>query len=56
MTEAVMKFAFAPLSGFWSGFNNFFFTVGKSRAAAELARMGYQEEARRLMLMEDWNS
>ena len=32
-----------------SNFNAFFLSVGYARAAAELTRMGYHEEARRLM-------
>jgi len=50
MTEAVMKYAFAPVGGLFSGFNNFFLSLGKARAAAELSRMGYHEEAKYLML------
>ena len=49
MTEAVMKYAFAPVIGLFSGFNNFFFSLGKARAAAELTRMGYHKEAKYLM-------
>ena len=50
MTEAVMKYAFAPVSGLFSGFNSFFLSVGKARAASELHSMGYYEEAKYLML------
>ena len=50
MTEAVMKYALAPVGGFFSGFNSFFLSVGKARAASELSRMGYHEEAKYLML------
>lgn len=49
MTEAVMKYAFAPVNGLFSGFNNFFLSLGRARAAAELARMGYHKEAKYLM-------
>jgi len=52
MTTSVMKFAFAPVGGLFSGFNSFFLSLGKARAASELARMGYHEEARYLMLTE----
>jgi len=50
MTEAVMKYAFAPVGGLFSGFNSFFLSLGKARAASELSRMGYHEEAKYLML------
>ena len=50
MTAAVMKYAFAPVGGLFSGFNNFFLSLGRARAAAELSRMGYHEEAKYLML------
>ena len=50
MTEAVMKFALAPVGGLFSGFNSFFTSLGKARAAAELHRLGYHEEAKYLML------
>lgn len=49
MTEAVMKYALAPVGGFFSGFNNFFLSLGRARAAAELSRMGYYQEAKHLM-------
>ena len=32
MTDAVMKYALAPVGGFFSGFNSFFLSVGKARA------------------------
>ena len=50
MTEAVMKYALVPVGGLFSGFNSFFLSLGKARAAAELSRMGYHEEAKYLML------
>lgn len=50
MTESVMKFALAPVGGLFSGFNSFFLSVGKARAASELHRLGYHEEAKYLML------
>jgi hypothetical protein len=50
MTTAVMNYMFAPLSGLWSSFGHWFQMIGYSRAAAELARQGYQEESKRLML------
>ena len=53
MTEAVMKYALAPVGGFLSGFNSFFLSVGKARAASELHRLGYHEEAQYLMLTDN---
>ena len=50
MTTAVMNYMFAPLSGLWSSFGPWFQTIGYSRAAAELARQGYHEEAKKCML------
>ena len=50
MTDAVMKYALAPVGGLFSGFNSFFLSLGKARAAFELHRMGYHEEAKYLML------
>ena len=35
------------------GFNRYMYTMGRARAAAELVRMGYHEEAKRLMTGED---
>ena len=42
-----------PLPKLFKGFINFFESVGRARASAELSRQGYHEEARRLMLRED---
>lgn len=50
MTEAIMKYTFAPLSGFWSSLNKTMHIIGYSRAAAELARQGYYDESKKLML------
>ena len=50
MTEAIMKFTFAPLSGFWSTMWSIGESAGRARAASELSRMGMHEEAKRLML------
>lgn len=50
MTEAIMKFTFAPLSGFWSTIWSIGESAGRARAASELSRMGMHEEAKRLML------
>ena len=50
MTTAVMNYVFAPLSGLWSSLEHSFQVIGYSRAAAELARQGYHEESKKLML------
>ena len=50
MSTAILNFVNAPLGGLFSGFNSFFLSVGKARAASELHRMGYYEEAKYLML------
>ena len=57
MTAIVMK-AFknpfatvgAVLTGIWLGMIAFGENAGRARAASELARMGYYDEARNLML------
>lgn len=48
--DTVMKYTFAPLQGFWSGFNNFCEIAGYSRAAAHLANMGLHKEAKHCMM------
>ena len=50
MTTLVANYVFSPLSGLWSSFDRFIQVVGYSRAAAELARLGYQEEAKACMM------
>ena len=50
MTALVANYVFSPLSGLWSSFDRFTQTIGYSRAAAELARMGMHEEAKKCML------
>lgn len=50
MTTAVMSYVFAPLSGLWGSITRTAEVVGYSRAASELARMGYHEEAKKCML------
>ena len=50
MTTAVMNYAFAPLQGFWKGFNNFCEVAGYARAASHLASLGYYDEAKNCML------
>ena len=44
------------LAGIWAGMIAMGEQAGRSRAASELARMGYYEEARRIMLREDENN
>ena len=50
MTTAVMSTIFSPLSGLWSSLDRTIQIVGYSKAAAELARQGYQEEAKACMM------
>ena len=50
MTALVANYVFSPLSGLWSSLDRFTQTVGYSRAAAELARMGMIEESKRCMM------
>jgi hypothetical protein len=39
----------SQLKAFGKSFNRYMYTIGRARAAAELVRMGYNEEAKRLM-------
>ena len=50
MATAVMSYVFSPLSGIWGSLTRTAEIVGYSRAAAELTRHGYHEEAKRCML------
>lgn len=50
MTTLVSNYVFSPLSGLWSSIERTMMIAGHSRAAAELARQGYHEEAKRCML------
>lgn len=50
MTTLVMNNIVSPLTGFWSSLNRAFTIMGYSRAAAELARLGYYEESKDLMM------
>jgi len=50
MTTAVMSYVFSPFSGIWSSLTRTAEIVGYSRAAVELTRHGYHEEAKRCML------
>ena len=50
MTALVSNYVFSPLSGLWRGIERTMMIAGYSRAAAELARQGFHEEAKRTML------
>tara|TARA_Y100000015_G_scaffold25314_1_gene24368 strand:+ start:273 stop:443 length:171 start_codon:yes stop_codon:yes gene_type:complete len=50
MTAAILSYAYSPLSGLWSALGHTFQVIGYSRAAAELTRQGYHEEAKKVML------
>jgi len=54
MTTLVMNYTVNPfwtaLKAFGRGTWNFMESMGRARAAAELHRLGYTEEAKRLML------
>ena len=60
MTALVMKAFKNPfysigivLAGIWTGMIAMGEQAGRSRAASELARMGYYDEAKQLMLKQD---
>jgi hypothetical protein len=50
MTALVSNYVFSPLSGLWRGIERTMMIAGYSRAASELARQGYHEEAKKTML------
>ena len=50
MTTLVMNTIVNPFRGFGKGFWNFCEVAGYARAASELARLGYNEEAKACML------
>ena len=50
MTTLVMNTIVNPFRGFGRGFWNFCEVAGYARAASELARLGYVEEAKACML------
>jgi hypothetical protein len=50
MTALVSNYVFSPLSGLWRGIERSMMIAGYSRAASELARQGYHEEAKKTML------
>jgi len=50
MTTLVSNYVFSPLSGLWRGIERSMMIAGYSRAASELTRQGYHEEAKKTML------
>lgn len=50
VTDLVMTYTWNPLKGFFKGVTTTFEILGYSRAAAELARLGYYEEAKGCMM------
>lgn len=50
MTALVQTYIANPFAGFTRGFMNFVEIIGYSRAASELARHGYYEEAKNCMM------
>ena len=50
MTTLVMNTIVTPFRGLGRGFWNFCEVTGYSRAASELARLGYHEEAKNCMM------
>ena len=50
MTALVSNYVYSPLSGLWRGIERTMMIAGYSRAASELARQGFHEEAKRTML------
>lgn len=50
MTTLVMNAIVNPFKGFGRGFWNFCEVAGYARAASELARLGYNEEAKSCMM------
>ena len=53
MTALAMNYVVNPLGSFWRGIERFMIVVGYSRAAAELARQGRHDLAKKLMLQKD---
>jgi len=50
MTAIAMNYVVNPFKGFWKGFMVTCDIMGYSRAASELARLGYYEEAKNCMM------
>ncbi len=53
MTALAMNYVVNPLGSFWRGIEHFVTVVGCSRAAAELARQGRHDLAKKLMLQKE---
>jgi len=51
MSALAINYVVNPLSGFWKGLQKTFEIAGYAKAAAELSRLGYYEEAKHCMLM-----
>ena len=50
MTAIAMNYVVNPFARFWKGIQNSLVIAGHVRAAAELARMGYHEESKAVMM------
>ena len=50
MATLAMNYVVSPFSNFWKRFNVFCEVAGYSRAAAHLASLGYQDEAKECMM------
>lgn len=50
MPSTLIKFTSAPFLGIFCGFDSFFYSIGKSRVASELFKMGYKEETTHIIL------
>jgi hypothetical protein len=51
MSALAINYVVNPLSGFWKGLQKTFEIAGYAKAAAELSRLGYYEEAKHCMMM-----
>jgi len=51
MTAMAMNYVVNPLSNFWDQTKIALEILGYSRAASELARLGYMQEAKNCMMM-----
>jgi predicted MFS family arabinose efflux permease len=50
MTAITMNYVVNPFARIWRGIQNGLLIAGHSRAAAELARMGYHAESKAVMM------
>ena len=53
MTTLAINYVVNPLSGLWRGIEHFVTVVGYSKAAAELARQGRHDLAKKLILQRE---